>query len=605
MTPSIPKNISHGISMVNALPNVLVSFPGQYVVAELAWAFDLTIENTEASSHVPASTNWVLLVDPHYPAGEIRLFPANKGGLRHTFPHQDRNVECTKSHSWWWLGKPCLDSPIQRLSRIAGGPEPKADAELRLRWHIERASDWLTVAALDFLMDPAEPFETPQCPAELLDERFLVVHDEGADSLEHWNGRIGKMGLVHWDILSGIKNTILAGRFLDSEATQIRTSRRSSDKSAKPWVGFWWLWPAPAVLCPWHAPSTWGQLRAIGREQRIDVDRTLRAIVRRAPKEEVVILLIGYQIPALWAGKPIEVHWQALILNIPKKVKPQRGYRDNDRGRWERLRREKFGNHKMLSYLTTSSWHPDRLQARGRLDQSLREQAIVIIGVGALGSAIAEILARGGVQEICVLDGDTLAIGNLSRHTLTASELSQNKAQAVAARLQLAAPMSTIKSISRYLPEEPAQAQELLADYDVILDCTAEDGVLRTLASGWWPIPKVFLSASTGFAATRLFLYFASANSFPLDDFAEEIGPWLSKERQEWANAGEVLEGPGCWSPLYPARNDDIGLAAIASVKHLENTLTSEASPHRLCVYEKQDDGILGYKRAVVAQGGD
>jgi len=468
--------------------------------------------------------------------------------------------------------------------------------EQRLRWHVERCLAWLHVAGDEQLMVNDEPFEVPQCPEELLNTRFRVVHDEGHDTWPSWKERGGRYGEVQWGVIPGFEKTIVAEKFLDDRGEMIRACRRAHQPADKPWVGYWWLWPSPIVLPPWHAPGTWAELRRTGTRMNVDVDGFIRWMARRAGGKEAVIVLLGYPIPTLWNGNPVEVHWQAILPpDVPTTIKHMKGFRPNPRGRNERLRRDIFGGAKKLSYLRTSNWHPDRLQVRGRFPSDLRASSITIIGAGALGSTVAEILARGGVANILIVDHDDLEPGNLVRHTLLGADLGRNKATAIAARLQGAAPMSSIWAHAASLPSGD-RLQQLLEPFDIVVDCTGEDEVLRRLAEAWWSIPRRFLSASLGFAAKRLFLFRAQACAFPFDEFAAAVSPWLAAERSHWSTAGETLEGAGCWSPLFPARCDDVWLGAVATVKYLESLAQGTWSNELRVLEQSLDEGVPWYR---------
>ena len=61
-------------------------------------------------------------------------------------------------------------------------------------------------------------------------------------------------------------------------------------------------------------------------------------------------------------------------------------------------------------------------------DREVTKKSYAIIGAGSLGSAIAELLVRSGVWRILLIDGDTLSVGNLARHTLGIKNLNHYKA---------------------------------------------------------------------------------------------------------------------------------------------------------------------------------
>ena len=592
----VPEPIRIAVDRLSAIPGAIVEASPEFILAESSWAVRLRLTCEHSSNFVPEQTRWIALLDVSYPAGSIRIYPDQKGGLIHTFPHQDRNVVPSTKHATWRAGKPCLDSPSQRLGRLAGGPEPKDDIEQRLRWHVERCLGWLILAGEEQLMLCDEPFEVPQFPNELLNTGFCIVHDDGHDTWPCWSERSKQFGEVHWGVIPGIEKIIVAERLLDASSEMIRVCRRGQQPSDKPWVGYWWLWPSPVVIPPWHAPGTWSELRRIGSTSNVDVDGFISWIAQRAAGKKAVILLLGYPIPMLWHGHPVEVHWQAILLPfIPATIKPKKGFAPDNFGKNDRLRNEIFAGSRKLSYLKTSNWHPDRLQARGRFSNILRTSSIAVIGAGALGSAVAEILARGGVTTLLIIDSDDLEPGNLVRHTLIGADLGRNKALATAARLKGAAPMSSISAHSASLPSGDT-LQKLLEPFDIVLDCTGEDDVLRRLCDAWWAIPRHFLSASFGFAAKRLILFRAHACAFPLDEFMVAVKPWLDLERVEWSAAGEILEGAGCWSQLFPARCDDVWLGAIATVKHLESTIQGEWQNDLRVLEQSLADGFVSYR---------
>lgn len=587
----VPDPIRIAVSRLFGVPGAVVESAPEFVPEESSWAVRLRLTSVHPSEFVPEETRWVVLLNGSYPDGCIRIYPNQNGGLVHTFPHQDRNVIPSASHATWRTGKPCLDSPSQRLGRIAGGPEPKGDMEQRLRWHVERCLEWLCLAGTTQLMVNNEPFEVPQCPQEIMSPQFNVVHDEGNDTWPGWERRLGEYGKIHWIRLPGFDKTIVAETFFDVQGEVVRTCRRRFQAGNRPWVGYWWLWPAPIVTPPWHAPSTWDELRRTGDRLGIDVDRFLGWMAQRLRHKDSAIVMIGYPIPEFWSSAPFEVHWQAIKMpNVPK-----RGFRPNALAKSEAVRRQFFGGAKKLCYLKTSNWHPDRLQARGRFSSKLREKTFAIIGAGALGSAVAELLARGGVADMLIIDHDDLEAGNLVRHTLTGADLGLNKATATATRLQGTAPMSRISACAGSLPRGGG-LHDLLEPFDIVLDCTGEDDILRRLGEAWWSIPRSFLSASLGFAAKRLFLFWAQVCSFPFEEFEAEMKPWLAAERSQWWSEGETLEGAGCWSPLFPARYDDVWLAAVAIVNYLERAVQEERSDGLRVFEQRSDEGITGYR---------
>lgn len=226
-----------------------------------------------------------------------------------------------------------------------------------------------------------------------------------------------------------------------------------------------------------------------------------------------------------------------------------------------------FSDKADLAHLATENWSADRLQARGRLPESARARKVAVLGVGALGSVVAELLVRAGVTHLALVDNDTLSAGNVCRHTATLAEVGKGKVDVVARRLLQISPHVQVVQHSSGIPISPSAVLALLDPYDVLVDCTASSDALEMLSRAWWPVPRLFLSASVGHAARRFYSFAAFGNAFPVREFDGRMQPWLAEESAAWAEHGELLEGAGCWSPLFPARYDDVLLAASACVK--------------------------------------
>jgi hypothetical protein len=77
----------------------------------------------------------------------------------------------------------------------------------------------------------------------------------------------------------------------------------------------------------------------------------------------------------------------------------------------------------------------------------LRARRVAIVGCGALGCEIAELLAKAGVGELTLIDSDNFLSANAGRHLLGLSYLGWNKAKGVATELQRRLPHLQIGAI--------------------------------------------------------------------------------------------------------------------------------------------------------------
>jgi len=122
-----------------------------------------------------------------------------------------------------------------------------------------------------------------------------------------------------------------------------------------------------------------------------------------------------------------------------------------------------------------------------RIDvERMQVARVAIIGLGAVGSDVADGLRRAFVGEFVLVDGDWLEPENLLRHLLAEEQyLGLNKAEAVARWLAAAAPRTvrTIEFVPHYLTAEvPDSAiDRVLAGADVIVASTDDRRTQRRI----------------------------------------------------------------------------------------------------------------------------
>ncbi len=120
----------------------------------------------------------------------------------------------------------------------------------------------------------------------------------------------------------------------------------------------------------------------------------------------------------------------------------------------------------------------------GEAIERLQEKHVLVAGLGGVGAYAAEMICRGGVGCMTIIDGDTVQPSNRNRQlpALTSTE-GQGKADVMAARLRDINPDLRLQVIPEYIRDE--RLEEILASpYDYVVDA------IDTLS------PKVFLIAN-------------------------------------------------------------------------------------------------------------
>ncbi|UKB83775.1 tRNA threonylcarbamoyladenosine dehydratase [Chryseobacterium sp. MEBOG06] len=104
--------------------------------------------------------------------------------------------------------------------------------------------------------------------------------------------------------------------------------------------------------------------------------------------------------------------------------------------------------------------------------EKLIKANLLVIGLGGVGSFAAEFLARAGVGNMTIVDGDTVDITNINRQLPALhSTVGKHKVDVVAERLLDINPQIKLVKINEFL--NPERMEEVLdsAKFDYVLDC--------------------------------------------------------------------------------------------------------------------------------------
>nr|WP_315175877.1 tRNA threonylcarbamoyladenosine dehydratase [uncultured Flavobacterium sp.] len=103
--------------------------------------------------------------------------------------------------------------------------------------------------------------------------------------------------------------------------------------------------------------------------------------------------------------------------------------------------------------------------------QKLQNAHVLVVGLGGVGSFAAEFLARAGVGNLTIVDGDVVDITNINRQLPALhSTVGQPKVTVVGDRLMDINPALNLTRVQEFLSPERALAI-VTKDYDYVLDC--------------------------------------------------------------------------------------------------------------------------------------
>ncbi|WP_395052972.1 ThiF family adenylyltransferase [Flavobacterium sp.] len=103
--------------------------------------------------------------------------------------------------------------------------------------------------------------------------------------------------------------------------------------------------------------------------------------------------------------------------------------------------------------------------------ENLKNANVLIVGVGGVGSFAAEFLARAGVGNLTIVDGDVVDITNINRQLPALhSTVGLSKIDVVGSRLLDINPELHLTKVQEFL--SPERAFEIVEEkYDYVLDC--------------------------------------------------------------------------------------------------------------------------------------
>lgn len=547
---------------------------------------------------VPNETFWYVLIDGAYPLGDIKFYPAKKGGLTRTFQHQIHNGNI-KDDLPWRNGNICVNTSLYKTGRSAYSEEPY-EASKRLKWHFMRALEWLEHAANGTLVEIGNYFEVPDYPTG--PEPITIVFSESRDTFAKvWANVNTNSGILELTSLEKPIAKLIVQRIMNLKNEELLHSEWGDFVNASikdKVIGIWMIFERPIVLPPWQAPRTWKELIDAAKTQGKDIRRLIGNVSRKIRDGTQHIALLGFPIPDKIGSKPLQLYWQALLLPVlSHKNFSAPGFRANEIGYQMRDRKLLSGS-EPVDWQKCENWNSEEIACRGRYSSELTTSRVVIIGAGSLGSMMSELLVRGSVHQLTIVDKEILEAGNLVRHTLGLEDVGLAKATCLKKHLLKILPYAKVREIANNLEDIDDNDKEKLREADIIIDCTANDEVIHYCGGFVWGGEKLFCSVSVGFKAKRLYLFIARKKAFPNVIFLDLMKEWLEKEIDDMCGMELPRAGTGCWHPAFPARVDDMWLAASTALKYLDEHMKIQHDRTKFAVFEqiKENEKFCGIK---------
>lgn len=468
-------------------------------------------------------------ISPDFPIGKMEFVCTSHSGYNHMMHY----------------GHMCLNTP------------PAISTSGRMALELEKLQLWVQKYFIEELVD--EHFEYYHFP---LQRSTIVIFEETTDKAPILS-EFGKFDYVPLNNFTLAEKTSRCWLALTLGGRTCRWSKSFTDKFSKKYPGLWLKLEKHPVTHRRQTIQNWSDLLPLlSSRQTKFLNDTYRTLKGTSAYQDSFILMVGYDIPD---GSSQEVHWETIIIhfdNFPfASVKTGPGtYEPDDLGH-----QVSWGKSINASY--------ERMFGRGKLSGKLTDKKILIIGTGALGSQLFDILLRGGCKNIEISDHDTIEPGNVCRgdfsfintHKPKLYEL-YNKAISVSPFVNISFTPG-ITAVSNTSTEYPLLKQHLQT-FDYIFDCST-DKYLSIMLDGMQLKGQVF-NFSISNEAKHIAVITGLGNvSITKSGLFDRLVP----------DGGEpFFVATGCWHPTFQASYTDILVLLSYAINEINHRLESDQS---------------------------
>lgn len=204
--------------------------------------------------------------------------------------------------------------------------------------------------------------------------------------------------------------------------------------------------------------------------------------------------------------------------------------------------------------------------------RELGKRSVAIVGVGAVGSFLADHLARAGVGRLHLIDFDLLRPGNCIRHLVGYDYVGRKKTKAVRKQITKQQFMDPASIATSEVKLGPDLAAELLVEADVVVDATADDNVRELLV-------HLHNAASTqGIDSTVVSVAVHRSGGIIRSDRWQRGDQNILAPIPEHPDGELELREGGCGDPVSPTPAVAVVEAAGLACRHIADALTREAA---------------------------
>lgn len=242
----------------------------------------------------------------------------------------------------------------------------------------------------------------------------------------------------------------------------------------------------------------------------------------------------------------------------------------------------------LIDWASSYNCSYDYFFGRGCMPSSLADKKNLIIGIGAIGSMVAKTLARSGSKYLGLYDVDLKEPGNVCRSEYDFLSGISDKSYELSSILQSISPFVQCeispKALDSWIKltmdndETKNAIQEILNRYDIIFDCSTDDGMMHVLDK--LNLRAKLINISISNHANELVC--AMGNN--ITETVKFIFTQIIK-----SDTLDMFYPTGCWNPTFKASYNDIATKLQLALKHIIGMLTAIEPESNFYVSETQD----------------
>jgi molybdopterin/thiamine biosynthesis adenylyltransferase len=179
--------------------------------------------------------------------------------------------------------------------------------------------------------------------------------------------------------------------------------------------------------------------------------------------------------------------------------------RDRHGDTWMFVLRETFSKRRGLPRVDPGRTKLVQSQRAGRSDLTartpetvfLQKKKVSVVGLGCIGAPVAVELSKAGCGTLVLVDSDLTEPGQTIRWPVGLQLAGQNKAAGLATFIRENWPYTTVEPLTTKVGISIPLDEHIVSEADLVLDCSAEEGVQRYLAKVCREQSKTLILAST------------------------------------------------------------------------------------------------------------